>query len=193
MLDLHTREHRYKELRVPYLVMEETLTGTGQLPRFAVESYLVERDGLWLIPTAEVPVTNPHRGEILRAEETPVRYAAYSPCFRREAGAAGKDTRGLLRVHQFDKVELVRVETPADSRGGLETLTGEAERILKELGLAYRGVRLAAGDLGFSSALTYDIEVWSRAWPSGWRYRVAPPSATIRLAGRSFAVARRAG
>ena len=161
MLDLHTSEHGYEELRVPYLVTGETLAGTGQLPKFADESYLVERDGLWLIPTAEVPVTNLHRGEILRAGEMPLRYAAYSPCFRREAGAAGKDTRGLLRVHQFDKVELVRVETPADSRGGLETLTGEAERILKELGLAYRVVRLAAGDLGFSSALTYDIEVWS--------------------------------
>ena len=161
MLDLHTREHGYEELRVPYLVTREMLTGTGQLPKFADESYLVERDGVWLIPTAEVPVTNLHRGEILRAEEMPLRYAAYLPCFRREAGAAGKDTRGLLRVHQFDKVELVRVETPADSRGGLETLTGEAERILKELGLAYRVVRLAAGDLGFSSALTYDIEVWS--------------------------------
>ena len=161
MLDLHTREHGYEELRVPYLVTGETLAGTGQLPKFADESYLVERDGLWLIPTAEVPVTNLHRGEILRAGEMPLRYAAYSPCFRREAGAAGKDTRGLLRVHQFDKVELVRVETPADSRSGLETLTEEAERILRELGLAYRVVRLAAGDLGFSSALTYDIEVWS--------------------------------
>ena len=161
MLDLHTREHGYEELRVPYLVTAETLAGTGQLPKFADESYLVERDGLWLIPTAEVPVTNLHRNEILRAEELPLRYVAYSPCFRREAGAAGKDTRGLLRVHQFDKVELVRVETPAESRRGLEELTGKAERILQELGLAYRVVRLAAGDLGFSSALTYDIEVWS--------------------------------
>ncbi len=107
MLDLHTREHGYEELRVPYLVTAETLTGTGQLPKFAEESYLVARDGLWLIPTAEVPVTNLHRNEILRAEEMPPRYAAYSPCFRREAAAA-KDTRGLLRVHQFDKVELVR-------------------------------------------------------------------------------------
>ncbi len=161
MLDLHTQEHGYEELRVPYLVTEETLTGTGQLPKFADESYLIERDGLWLIPTAEVPVTNLHRNEILHTKEMPLRYVAYSPCFRREAGAAGKDTRGLLRVHQFDKVELVRVEMPAESRDGLEELTGEAERILKELGLAYRVVRLAAGDLGFSSALTYDIEVWS--------------------------------
>ena len=161
MIDLHTREHGYEELRVPYLVTGETLTGTGQLPKFADESYLVERDGLWLIPTAEVPVTNLHRNEILSAGELPLRYVAYSPCFRREAGAAGKDTRGLLRVHQFDKVELVRIETPAEGRAGLEVLTAEAERILRELGLAYRVVRLAAGDLGFSAALTYDIEVWS--------------------------------
>ncbi len=161
MIDLHTREHGYEELRVPYLVTGETLTGTGQLPKFADESYLIERDGLWLIPTAEVPVTNLHRNEIFSAGELPLRYVAYSPCFRREAGAAGKDTRGLLRVHQFDKVELVRIEMPAESRAGLEVLTGEAERILRELGLAYRVVRLAAGDLGFSAALTYDIEVWS--------------------------------
>ena len=161
MIDLHTREHGYEELRVPYLVTGETLTGTGQLPKFADESYLIERDGLWLIPTAEVPVTNLHRNEILGPGELPIRYVAYSPCFRREAGAAGKDTRGLLRVHQFDKVELVRIETPAESRAGLEVLTGEAERILRDLGLAYRVVRLAAGDLGFSAALTYDIEVWS--------------------------------
>ena len=161
MIDLHTHEHGYEELRVPYLVTGETLTGTGQLPKFADESYLVERDGLWLIPTAEVPVTNLHRNEILSAGELPLRYVAYSPCFRREAGAAGKDTRGLLRVHQFDKVELVRIETPAEGRAGLEVLTAEAERILRELGLAYRVVRLAAGDLGFSAALTYDIEVWS--------------------------------
>ncbi len=167
MLDLHTREHDYRELRIPYLVTAETMTGTGQLPKFADESYLSEKDGLWLIPTAEVPVTNLHRDEILEEEELPVRYTAYSPCFRREAGAAGKDTRGLLRVHQFDKVELVRYETPERSQEALEELTGEAERVLKELGLAYRVVLLAAGDLGFSSAVTYDLEVWApgvEAW-----------------------------
>jgi seryl-tRNA synthetase len=167
MLDLHTREHDYRELRIPYLVTAETMTGTGQLPKFADESYLSEKDGLWLIPTAEVPVTNLHRDEILEEEELPVRYTAYSPCFRREAGAAGKDTRGLLRVHQFDKVELVRYETPERSQEALEELTGEAERILKDLGLAYRVVLLAAGDLGFSSAVTYDLEVWApgvEAW-----------------------------
>jgi len=161
MLDLHVREHDYQELRVPYLVTEETMTGTGQLPKFAEESYLTRRDELWLIPTAEVPVTNLHRDEILSGDELPVRYTAYSPCFPREAGAAGKDTRGLLRVHQFDKVELVRYEAPEGSREALEALTGEAEVVLQRLGLAYRVVRLAAGDLGFSSAMTYDLEVWA--------------------------------
>ncbi len=161
MLDLHTCEHGYLELRVPYLVTPETMTGTGQLPKFAEESYVVERDELWLIPTAEVPVTNLHRDEILEAHELPLRYTAYSPCFRREAGAAGKDTRGLLRVHQFDKVELVRFEAPERSRQALEELTREAETVLQRLGLAYRVVLLAAGDLGFSSAMTYDLEVWA--------------------------------
>lgn len=161
MLDLHAGEHGYEELRIPYLVTTETMTGTGQLPKFADESYLSERDDLWLIPTAEVPVTNLHRDEILEEAALPVRYTAYSPCFRREAGAAGKDTRGLLRVHQFDKVELVRYETPERSRDALEELTREAEEVLRRLGLAYRVVLLAAGDLGFSSALTYDLEVWA--------------------------------
>lgn len=161
MLDLHTGSHGYREVRVPYLVTSETLTGTGQLPKFSEESYLTERDDLWLIPTAEVPVTNLHRDELLTADRLPLRYTAYSPCFRREAGAAGKDTRGLLRVHQFDKVELVRYERPERSREALEELTAEAESVLQELGLAYRVVRLAAGDLGFASSMTYDIEVWA--------------------------------
>ncbi|MCJ7629969.1 MAG: serine--tRNA ligase [Gemmatimonadales bacterium] len=161
MLDLHTKEHGYEELRVPYMVTEETMMGTGQLPKFAEESYLSERDGLWLVPTAEVPVTNLYRDELLSGADLPMRFAAYSPCFRREAGAAGKDTRGLLRVHQFDKVELVRYETPQRSRLALEELTAEAERVLQRLGLAYRVVLLAAGDLGFSSAMTYDLEVWA--------------------------------
>jgi len=160
-LDVHTAEHGYTELRVPYLVTRETLTGTGQLPKFADESYQAERDDLWLIPTAEVPITNLHRDELLTAADLPVRYTAYSPCFRREAGAAGKDTRGLLRVHQFDKVELVRYETPERSRQALEELTREAEVLLERLGLHYRRVILATGDLGFSSAMTYDLEVWS--------------------------------
>ncbi|MEX0843317.1 MAG: serine--tRNA ligase, partial [Gemmatimonadota bacterium] len=139
----------------------ESMTGTGQLPKFEEESWVTERDDLWLIPTAEVPLTNLRRGELLPPDELPLRYTAYTPCFRREAGAAGKDTRGLLRVHQFDKVELVRYERPERSREALEELTGEAERILRELGLAYRVVRLAGEDLGFSSAMTYDLEVWA--------------------------------
>jgi len=168
MLDIHTQTyheergwHGYTELRVPYLVTRDTLSGTGQLPKFADESYQTERDDLWLIPTAEVPITNLHRDEILSVEDLPVRYTAYSPCFRREAGAAGVDTRGLLRVHQFDKVELVRYETPERSRDALEEITGEAESILDQLGLHYRVLKLATGDLGFSAEMTYDIEVWA--------------------------------
>jgi seryl-tRNA synthetase len=161
MVDLHTQEHGYEELRIPYLVTEETMVGTGQLPKFAEESYLTVRDALWLVPTAEVPLTNLYRDELLTGADLPMRFTAYSPCFRREAGAAGKDTRGLLRVHQFDKVELVRYETPERSREALEELTHEAELVLQRLGLAYRVVLLAAGDLGFSSAMTYDLEVWA--------------------------------
>ncbi|MEZ4414203.1 MAG: serine--tRNA ligase [Gemmatimonadota bacterium] len=161
MIDLHTRDHGYTEVRVPYLVTRTSMEGTGQLPKFAEESYLAERDDLWLIPTAEVPVTNLHRDELLAESDLPVRYVAYSPCFRREAGAAGKDTRGLLRVHQFDKVELVRYETAERSREALEELTGQACRILELLELPHRVVRLASGDLGFSSAMTFDIEVWA--------------------------------
>ena len=160
-LDVHTRESGYVELRVPYLVTAQSMIGTGQLPKFAEESYQTERDGLWLIPTAEVPVTNMHRDELLGLEQLPLRYTAYSPCFRREAGAAGKDTRGLLRVHQFDKVELVRYETPERSREALEELTRQAESLLERLGLHYRRVLLAAGDLGGGSAMTYDLEVWA--------------------------------
>ena len=160
-LDVHTTEHGYREVRVPYLVLRDTMAGTGQLPKFADESYQAERDDLWLIPTAEVPVTNLHRDELLTADDLPVKYTAYSPCFRREAGAAGKDTRGLLRVHQFDKVELVRYETPERSREALEELTREAATLLERLGLRYRRLLLASEDLGFSSAVTYDLEVWS--------------------------------
>ena len=161
MIGLHTADHGYTELRVPYLVREETMTDTGQLPKFADQSYVTRRDGLWLIPTAEVPVTNVHRGEILRGASLPLKYVAYSPCFRREAGAAGRDTRGMLRVHQFDKVELVRFERPEAGAQALEELTGEAARVLELLGLTYRVVLLAAGDLGFAAALTYDLEVWA--------------------------------
>ena len=160
-LDVHTREHGYEELRVPYLVTPETMTGTGQLPKFAEDSYHVEKYDLWLIPTAEVPVTNLHRDELLGPDALPLRYTAYTPCFRSEAGAAGKDTRGLLRVHQFDKVELVRYERPERSREALEELTREAEVLLERLGITYRRVRLASGDIGGGSAMTYDLEAWA--------------------------------
>jgi seryl-tRNA synthetase len=166
-LDVHTNEHGYVELRVPYLVTTQTMTGTGQLPKFAEDSYQSERDGLWLIPTAEVPVTNLHRDEILTLDRLPVCYTAYTPCFRREAGSAGKDTRGLLRVHQFDKVELVRYELPERSLDALEELTSHAETLLDRLGLRYRRVLLATGDLGIAGAMTYDLEVWApgvRKW-----------------------------
>ena len=161
MIDLHTGSHGYSGLRVPYLVTTESLIGTGQLPKFAEESYQSERDDLWLIPTAEVPITNLHRGELLDWEELPICYTAYSPCFRREAGAAGADTRGLLRVHQFDKVELVRYVAPENTLDALDKITKEAEAILNSLGLTYRVIKLAGGDLGFSAEMTYDIEVWA--------------------------------
>ena len=160
-LDTHTEQHGYTEVRVPYLVSSESMTGTGQLPKFSEESYHCERDDLWLVPTAEVPVTNLYRDELLSLDDLPLRLTAYSPCFRREAGAAGKDTRGLLRVHQFDKVELVRYETPERSEVALDELTREAEVLLEQLGLHYRRVLLATGDLGQSAAMTYDLEVWA--------------------------------
>lgn len=161
MIDLHTREHGYLEIAPPYLVNRATLTGTGQLPKFAEEVYLSEADDLFLIPTAEVPVTNIHRDEIVEASVLPVTYVAYTPCFRREAFSHGKDTRGLIRVHQFDKVELVRIVAPEDSPAEHERITGHAEAVLQRLGLPYRVVELAAGDTGFASARTYDIEVWA--------------------------------
>jgi seryl-tRNA synthetase len=161
MLDLHTREHGYTEVCPPFVVNSETMRGTGQLPKFADDLYQVPGDGLWLIPTAEVPVTNIHRGEILDAAQLPVTYVAWTPCFRREAGAAGKDTRGLLRVHQFDKVELVRIVRPETSDAEHEIITAQAEKVLRELGLPYRVLELAAGDTGFASARTYDLETWA--------------------------------
>jgi seryl-tRNA synthetase len=163
MLDLHTTEHGYTEVEPPFLVNRDAMQGTGQYPKFVEEgdAYFLPEDGLYLIPTAEVPVTNLHRDELLDADRLPIAYTAYSPCFRREAGAAGKDTRGLLRVHQFDKVEMVRFERPEDSEGALERLTGHAERVLQLLGLPYRVLELASGDTGFASAHTYDLEVWA--------------------------------
>lgn len=161
LLDLQSRKNGYVEVSPPLLVTASTMTGTGQLPKFEEELYAVPRDGLYLIPTAEVPVTNLHRDEILAAAKLPLRYCAYTPCFRREAGAHGADTRGILRVHQFDKVELVWFTRPEDSDGALEEMTSHAEEALQHLGLAYRVVKLAAGDLGFASRRTYDLEVWA--------------------------------
>jgi seryl-tRNA synthetase len=161
MLDLHTREHGYEEIAPPYLVNRTTLTGTGQLPKFEEDLYGVPSDDLFLIPTAEVPVTNIHRDDILDASDLPRGYCAYTPCFRREAGAHGKDTRGLIRVHQFDKVELVRFARPEDSAAEHERLTGHAEAVLQRLNIPYRVLELAAGDTGFASARTYDLEVWA--------------------------------
>ena len=161
MLDLHTEEHGYVEVETPFVASRAAMTGTSQLPKFEDDAYRVESDDLFLIPTAEVPVTNIHREELLEPGRLPIAYTAYSPCFRREAGAAGKDTRGLLRLHQFDKVELVRFERPDDSEAALEQLTGHAERVLQLLELPYRVLLLAGGDLGFGSAKTYDLEVWA--------------------------------
>jgi seryl-tRNA synthetase len=161
MLDLHTGAHGYLEVAPPYLVSRATLTGTGQLPKFEEDLYASSRDDLFLIPTAEVPVTNLHRDEILEAAALPVTYVAFTPCFRREAGAAGKDTRGLLRVHQFDKVELVRLVAPEASEAEHALLTGHAETVLQQLELPYRVVELASGDTGFSAARTFDLEVWA--------------------------------
>ncbi len=161
MLDLHTREHGYEETWVPVLVNRAAMTGTSQLPKFEDDMYALKEDDLFLIPTAEVPLTNLYREEILLESDLPKSFAAYSPCFRREAGSHGKDTRGLLRVHEFDKVELVRYAVPERSTEELELLTGHAERVLQLLELPYRVVLLAAGDTGFASAKTYDLEVFA--------------------------------
>lgn len=161
LLDLHTRQHGYTELSPPFLIRRECMVGTGQLPKFEEDMYGVDGGGLFLAPTAEVPVTNLHREEILRADQLPVKYAAYTPCFRREAGSAGRETRGLIRMHQFDKVELVKICRPEHSEAELESLTADAERVLQLLGLHYRVIELCTGDMGFGSARTYDIEVWA--------------------------------
>jgi len=169
-LAMHTGRHGYVEVSVPYLVNRQTMTGTGQLPKFEEDLFrtsVADRE-LFLIPTAEVPLTNLHADEILPTEELPYAYTAWTPCFRSEAGSYGRDTRGILRLHQFSKVELVRICRPEDSRAELETMLGHAEACLEELDLAYRVVSLAAGDLGFSAMFTYDIEVWL---PSQGTYR----------------------
>jgi seryl-tRNA synthetase len=161
MLDIHTREHAYREVEPPFLANTPTLQGTGQLPKFEQDLFKIAGDwDLYLIPTAEVPLTNLHRGEILDGRDLPIRYTAYTPCFRSEAGSYGKDVRGLIRQHQFDKVELVKLTTPEQSYDELEALTANAEEILKRLELPYRTMLLCTGDMGFASAKTYDIEAW---------------------------------
>jgi len=161
MLDLHTREHGYEEMSPPFLVRRECMIGTSQLPKFEADMYGLQNNQLFLAPTAEVPVTNFHREEILSADELPKKYVAYTPCFRREAGSAGRETRGIIRVHQFDKVELVKITTPESSGEEHESLTADAEKILQLFGLHYRVIELCAADLGFGATKTYDIEVWS--------------------------------
>ncbi|HXI04670.1 MAG TPA: serine--tRNA ligase [Candidatus Saccharimonadales bacterium] len=160
MLDVHTRENGYRETMPPYIVNSRTLTGTGQLPKFKEDLFKLEGTDYWLIPTAEVPVTNIHGGEVLEAENLPKRFVAYTPCFRSEAGSYGKDVRGLMRQHQFNKVELVALSRPESSYEELERMTSNAEGILQRLGIHYRVVTLCTGDMGFSAAKTYDIEVW---------------------------------
>jgi seryl-tRNA synthetase len=160
MLDLHTGEHGYLEVLPPFLVNRKTMTGTGQLPKFEEDLFKLSDPDYFLIPTAEVPVTNIHQEEILLEEDLPLYYAAYTPCFRREAGSYGKDTRGLIRQHQFNKVELVKFTTPETSYEELEKLTRDAEEVLRRLGIPYRVVMLCTGDLGFSAAKTYDLEAW---------------------------------
>lgn len=168
MLDRHTTAHGYREVLPPLLVNRQTMTGTGQLPKFEDDLFRLRDEDYFLIPTAEVPVTNLHREEVLSEDKLPIRYTAYTPCFRREAGSYGKDTRGLIRLHQFNKVELVAFTTPDRSYEELERLTGHAEYVLQSLALPYRVVSLCTGDLGFSAAKTYDIEVWL---PSQQQYR----------------------
>jgi seryl-tRNA synthetase len=160
MLDLHTEEHHYNEVLPPFMVNRESMTGTGQLPKFEQDLFKIEGMDYFLVPTAEVPVTNIHQNEILRESDLPIYYTAYTPCFRKEAGSYGQDVRGLIRQHQFNKVELVKIATPESSYDELEKLLSDAEEVLKRLGLPYRVVNLCMGDLGFAAAKTYDIEAW---------------------------------
>ena len=168
MLDLHVEEHGYEEMLPPYMVNRASMTGTGQLPKFEEDAFLIEEEDYFLIPTAEVPVTNYHRDEILDVDQLPISYTAYSANFRSEAGSAGRDTRGLIRQHQFNKVELVRFVNPEDSYAELEMLTGHAEKVLQLLNLPYRVMSMCTGDLGFTAAKKYDLEVWI---PSYEKYR----------------------
>jgi seryl-tRNA synthetase len=168
MLDLHTREHGFEEIMPPLLVNSATMQGTGQLPKFAEDLYRCAQDDLWLVPTAEVPLTNIYAGEILEEKQLPLHLTAYTPCFRRESGTYGRDVRGILRQHQFDKVELVKICSPEKSYEELESLTLAAEEVLKRLEIPFRRICLCTGDMGFASSKTYDIEVWI---PSQDKYR----------------------
>ncbi|WP_414045374.1 serine--tRNA ligase [Macrococcus equi] len=160
MLDIHTQEHGYQEMVTPQLVNADSMYGTGQLPKFEEDLFKIEKDGLYAIPTSEVPLTNYYRGEIMDVEQFPVKFTALTACFRSEAGSAGRDTRGLIRMHQFNKVEMVRFELPENSYAALEEMTHNGERILEELKIPYRTIALCSGDIGFGAAKTYDIEVW---------------------------------
>ncbi|MEA3283405.1 MAG: serine--tRNA ligase [Synergistota bacterium] len=168
MLDLHVDRHGYKEINPPFMVNSVAMTGTGQLPKFADDLYRIADDDLWLIPTAEVPLTNLHGGEIMEESDLPLYYTAYTPCFRKEAGSHGRDVRGIMRQHQFEKVEMVKLSTPENSYEELEKLTSNAEEVLQLLKLPYRVITLCTGDMGFGASKTYDIEVWL---PSQGRYR----------------------
>ncbi|PIE55096.1 MAG: serine--tRNA ligase [Dethiosulfovibrio peptidovorans] len=168
MLDLHVDRHGYKEINPPFMVSSATMTGTGQLPKFADDLYRIADEDLWLVPTAEVPLTNLHRDEILEEADLPLYYTAYTPCFRKEAGSHGKDVRGIMRQHQFEKVEMVKLATPESSYDELESLTANAEEVLQLLKLPYRVIVLCTGDMGFGASKTYDVEVWL---PSQERYR----------------------
>jgi len=192
MLDLHTREHGYREVEPPLLVSSAALYGTGNLPKFEADLFKIAGDwDLYLIPTAEVPLTNLHRGEILDGRALPIRYTAFTPCFRSEAGSYGQDVRGLIRQHQFGKVELVKLTTPEQSYDELESLTAHAEEVLKRLDLPYRTVQLCTGDMGFASAKTYDIEVWL---PSQQAYReISSCSNTEAFQARRASIKFRAG
>jgi seryl-tRNA synthetase len=192
MLDLHTREHGYREVEPPFLINSASLTGTGNLPKFEADLFKVAGDwDLYLVPTAEVPLTNLHRGEILDGRELPISYTAYTPCFRSEAGSYGQDVRGLIRQHQFDKVELMKFTTPQQSYGELEKLTAHAEEVLKRLELPFRTMELCTGDLGFASARTYDIEAWL---PSQKVYReISSCSNTESFQARRAGIKFRAG
>lgn len=211
MLDLHTREHGYTEVHVPYLVQRQALLGTGQLPKFEQDLFAVKGEqGFFLIPTAEVPVTNLVREQIIEANQLPLRFVCHTPCFRSEAGAAGRDTRGMIRNHQFDKVELVQIVRPTDSYAALEELTGHAEQVLQRLGIHYRVVALCAGDVGAGSAKTYDLEAWlpaqgafreisscsnfeafqARRMQARWRPPGGKPEAVHTLNGSGLAVGR---